>query len=119
MWPLLIALVLIVAVLGWRLRHLSRLMSRMETELSALAGARGLEGPDIEALLAPERPSLITIEILNPFELALRESRLAGTLGSLAPSLVRQEVLRQATVRVREQLAEQGVEAEVQLVRGR
>ena len=44
MWPLLIALALAVAVLGWRLRHLSRLMSRMEAELSALAGARALEG---------------------------------------------------------------------------
>lgn len=119
MWPLLFVFAVAIAALGWRLRQLSRLMSRMETELSALAGARALEGPDVEALLAPERPSLITIEILNPFELAMRESKLAGTFGSLAPALVRQEVLRQATQRVRQQLAEQGVEAEVQLVRGR
>lgn len=119
MWALLIALIGVAGLLGWRFWALSRLMNRLEAELATLASARVLEGPDIEALLAPERPTLIAIEILNPFELAMRESRLAGPFGSLAPAMLRQEVYRQATERVREQLAAQGVQAEVTLVRGR
>jgi hypothetical protein len=100
------------------LRRVRRWLNRRDAELSALGEARRLQGPDVEALLPAERPSLITIEILNPFELAQKQSRLAGTFGVLAPSLLRQEVLRQAVARIRQQLEAEGVQAEVRLVRG-
>lgn len=115
---LLLVLGAVALALVLRLLQLQRLLRRMEAELQALAGARGLQGPEIEALLPPERPSLITIEILNPFELAQKQSPLAGSFGVLAPGLLRQEVLRQAQARIRQQLEAEGVQAEVQLVRG-
>jgi hypothetical protein len=96
---LMVFLALVALALVLRLLQLQRLLNRM-------------------ALLPAERPSLITIEILNPFELAQKQSRLAGTFGVLAPSLLRQEVLRQAVARIRQQLEAEGVQAEVRLVRG-
>lgn len=101
-----------------RLTQLHGLLRKMEGELEALAGARGLQTAEVEALLPPERPSLITIEILNPFELAQKQSSLAGTLSVIAPSLLRQEVQRQAVARIRQQLEVEGVQAEVRIVRG-
>lgn len=119
LWTLFCLLSLVVAALIIRLIYLRRLMRRLEAELEALASARVLQGPDVEALLEPEHPTLITIEVLNPFELATQQSRLAGPASAVAPGLIRQEVMRQALQKVKAQLVAEGVQAEVKLVRAR
>lgn len=106
------------AWLAWRCWRLSGHLRALEAQLERLAASGLLEGPSLPALPA-ERPTLITIEILNPMELAMRESRLAGPVGALAPGLIQAEVMRQALQKVRQQLEAEGVEAEVRLVRAR
>jgi hypothetical protein len=75
------------------------------------------------ALAALPRPAasssaarrLITIEILNPIELAGARGRWAGIAGSLAPGLVRRLVYEQALRTVKRQLAAEQVIADVRL----
>jgi hypothetical protein len=77
----------------------------------------------IQAYLAEQRPAVstsgvrrvITIEILNPLELAGKRGRLAGLAGSLAPSITRRVVHDQAMGLVRRQLAAERVVADVRL----
>ena len=68
----------------------------------------------------PSRPStaatrLICVEILNPMELATRESAAARLFGAMNPELVKREVYRQVSRRLHTQLREQGVLAIVQV----
>jgi hypothetical protein len=58
---------------------------------------------------------LITIEILNPIELAGSRGRLAGIAGSLAPGITRRIVHEQAMKLVKRQLAAEKVVADVRL----
>jgi hypothetical protein len=58
---------------------------------------------------------LITIEILNPIELAGTRGRLAGIAGSLAPGTTRRLVYDQALKLVKRQLAHEHVVADVRL----
>ena len=117
-WVLIIPLAIITVLLVWRIGHLQRLVTHMRTELAGLTDAAVLQEPDAAALIGSPRPTLITIEILNPFELAMKENRFAGPAAAVAPDLLRQEVTRQALQRVREELVKQGVKAEVRIVRG-
>jgi hypothetical protein len=91
----------------WQL--LRRMQARMQQLAPNLSGdpARGFE------LIGAARPSLISIEILNPMELAAKQSWVAGTLGSITPALVRRLVYQRATQMVREELKDHGVVAEV------
>lgn len=117
-WILIAALSLTTGVLAWRIRRLQGLVRQMRTELAGLVDAAVLRAPDAAALIGAPRPTLITIEIFNHFELALRQNRFAGPAAAVAPDLLRQEVTRQAVQRVREELLRQGVQAEVKVVRG-
>ena len=58
---------------------------------------------------------VITIEILNPLELAAHRGRVAGIAGSLAPGLVGRMVHDQTFKRLKQELAAQRVAAEVRL----
>ncbi len=58
---------------------------------------------------------VISVEILNPVELAGTRGRLAGIAGSIAPGLVRRIVYDQTIKTMRRQLAEQGVVADLRL----
>lgn len=58
---------------------------------------------------------LISIEILNPIELAGTRGRLAGIAGTLVPGLTRRIVYDQTLKIVKEQLVEQHVVADVRL----
>jgi hypothetical protein len=58
---------------------------------------------------------VITIEILNPIELAGSRGRWAGIAGSLAPGLTNRVVYDQAIKLVRTQLADHDVVADVRL----
>jgi hypothetical protein len=77
----------------------------------------------VQAYLAEQRPAastsgtrrVITIEILNPLELAGKRGRLAGLAGSLAPGITRRVVHDQAIRLVQRQLAAEKVIADVRL----
>jgi len=58
---------------------------------------------------------VITIEILNPIELAATRGRLVGMAGSLAPGLTRRIVYDQAVRNKKRQLAEEHVVADVRV----
>lgn len=61
---------------------------------------------------ASARP-LISIEILNPFELAVEETALAGPAAKLAPRIIERIVYRRTREILVEQLKERGVRAQV------
>lgn len=69
--------------------------------------------------LAPMPPNrtLIGIEILNPFELAEQDSRLARPLIAMAPGVIRRIVYRRTRETLIPQLAERGVRADVRVYR--
>jgi hypothetical protein len=88
---------------------------------------RGTEHPSpdplvaaaIEALRPPPSASgtrrIITVEILNPIELAASRGRLGGIVGTLAPGIVRRVVYEQAVRDMRRQLVQERVVADVRL----
>ncbi len=79
--------------------------------------------PMVAASLESVRPAtstsslrrIITIEILNPIELAGTRGRLAGIAGSLAPGITRRIVYDQAIRNLRHQLVQERVVADVRL----
>lgn len=83
----------------------------------------GLDDAAAAALDRAPRPTsipagtrrLITIEILNPIELAGTRGRIAGIAGSMAPRLTRRIVYEQTYKQLKEQLADQQVVADVRL----
>jgi hypothetical protein len=58
---------------------------------------------------------IITIEVLNPIELAGTRGRLAGIAGSLAPGITRRIVYDQVIRNLRHQLVQERVVADVRL----
>jgi hypothetical protein len=80
-------------------------------------------GPAVEAALAATPAAvtvqgtrrMISIEILNPIELAGTRGRVMGIAGSLAPGLTRRIVYDQIVKTLRAELAEKQVVADVQL----
>ncbi|HEV7206842.1 MAG TPA: hypothetical protein VGN18_19715 [Jatrophihabitans sp.] len=82
-------------------------------------------GPDAAAAAALDRTPppavaggtrrLISVEILNPIELAGTRGRIVGIAGSLAPGLTRRIVYDQTLKILRRQLVEQQVVADVRL----
>lgn len=84
-----------------------RLKQRATTLQTQLGGSR-LQLPD------DERP-VISLEILNPFEVAQQESNLAGPVIAVAPEIIRRIVYRRTSGILREQLKERGVQAQVRV----
>jgi hypothetical protein len=58
---------------------------------------------------------IITVEVLNPIELAGTRGRIAGIAGSFAPGITRRIVYDQVLGRLRKQLADEKVVADVRL----
>ncbi|CAM2913018.1 hypothetical protein SKPI104516_09600 [Skermania piniformis] len=109
---LVVDLLLFVALLGFvaRLRRRGRELTESVAELTAA------DPPlRINPVFAAGRNRLITIEVLNPVQLAAGQNRFAGLAGAVAPDLVQQIVYDQAAAIMRQQLAEQGVQADVRV----
>lgn len=90
--------------------------------LVRLRRGRARADDDVEVFEAP-RPAgvggarrLITVEILNPLEVAAqRAGRVAGLAGALAPGLTRRVVYDQTVKTLRRELPGKGVHADVRL----
>jgi hypothetical protein len=103
-----------LAFLWWRHQGLRRDLDAGRRQLQEWnAAGVGKVAPTALAVLG--RSPLISVEILNPMELAVKESPLAKAFGSLTPELVRREVYKEVYQRLCLQLQEQGVVAEVRL----
>ncbi len=74
--------------------------------------------PDIKDIYADLKGGLITIEILNPMELAAKESWFAGIFGSLAPAALRRLVYQRAGKITKSMLADFGVDGEIGIHHG-
>jgi hypothetical protein len=120
-----VVMILLIANLGG-LVWLIRRQIRHGQELAALAATAQKLAPlragvpdDLARTLESSRSTLISIEILNPMELASKQSRFARAFGSMTPALIRREVYRQARDMIDVQLREHGVEPRVTLHHGR
>ena len=70
---------------------------------------------ELEAAFTTGKRRVITIEILNPLELAATKSRFGGVAAAVAPGALRRLVYEQTVREMRVQMAEEGVVAEVGL----
>lgn len=92
---------IVLLALVWRMRgRLQVLRKRLKV------------APALEAEALPPGPR-ISVEILNPFELAVRETPLAGPAAQLAPRVIERIVYHRTVEALNVQLREQGVDAKV------
>ena len=97
-----------------RLQRRARELHALAQQLAAQVGALPRDRrPEVEAP-APATP-FYTIEFLDPVGVAAHYSKLGAVFGSVTPAIVRREVYRQALPRIRQELADRGIVAEVQL----
>ena len=104
----------IVALLAWRLHILDARERALRAELAELTPTTPLP-PVAEQAFRAGRQRFMTVEILNPLELARAQNKFAGVAGAVAPSAVRAIVYEQAAKITRTRLAEHGVAADVQI----
>jgi hypothetical protein len=97
-----------LAVLAWFLLRPADQPAPDEKLARALTAAAG-------ASSGAGNRRLITIEVLNPIELAGTRGRLVGIAGSLAPGITRRLVYDQVLKTLRRQLADERVVADVRL----
>ena len=97
-----------LSMLGWLMLRPPADQEPDEIVASVLDGA-----PRPSGALGIRR--IITIEILNPIELAGSRSRVAGIAGSLIPSITRRVVYDQALKQIRRDMREHNVIADVRL----
>jgi hypothetical protein len=103
-----------------------REVRRLRTEVSAVAERAEEVADELDALppelsrtLGTGARHLLSVEILNLFELAHKESALTRPFTALTPRLLRDVVHRRIVGRVRQSLTDQGVQADVRLHRAR
>jgi hypothetical protein len=103
---------LILLRLRTQVRELGERAERVARRVEALP-------PDLSRVFGNEDRHVISVEILNLFELAHRETWVARPLSMLTPRLLRDVIHRRVVGRVRENLGAAGVEADVRLHRVR
>jgi hypothetical protein len=99
------------------LRRLRRELADTEAEMRELAERMNALPPELAGRFGVGARHVITVELLNLFELAHRESVFARPLTALTPRVLRDVVHRRLIVKVRESLKASGVEADVRVHR--
>jgi hypothetical protein len=108
---------LIVAALGiFRLRARVRALAQRSEAIARRVDALP---PDLSRVFGNADRHIISVELLNLFELAHKETWVARPLSVLTPRLLRDLIHRHVVGRVRENLTAAGVEADVRLHRVR
>lgn len=109
-----VALIGVGAALLWRWQRLAADVAR----LSAQLGTTDEQAREARVAIAEAEGTFLTVEILNPFELAGDHSRIGASLAGVAPGLVRRRVYQTVASELREELQSRGVQAEVEVHRG-
>ncbi len=119
-WSLILLLVNlpVLGLLAWRLKRLSRLGRLLGEELDSLRQQPHDAAPDLDRLLGSGERPLVVLDILNPMEVAARQSWFADKLGSLAPPLIRRIVFDETLKQIRAEVGKYGVRAQVWVHRG-
>jgi hypothetical protein len=107
--------VLVAAVVS--LRRLRGEVVDVEVRARELAERMDAMPPELTGRFGVGARHVITVELLNLFELAHRQSVFARPFTALTPRLLRDVVHRRLVGKVRESLAASGVEAEVRVHR--
>lgn len=103
-----------LVALSLMLRAVSRRTARAEEAIGELEPYRPLP-EELEAAFTAGSRRVITVEILNPLELAASRNRFGGIAGAVAPRALRKLVYEQTVREMREQMVDEGVAAEVGL----
>jgi hypothetical protein len=101
-----------LGLLAWALKLRARLIV-LEAQSNALSARLGSAPPAKSD--SSGKPMRLTIEILNPIELARKESWFAGAFGTLTPALLRRIVYARTLTIMQDQLLLFDVKADVQL----
>ncbi|GAB3445086.1 hypothetical protein [Actinophytocola sediminis] len=118
-----VGLVLVIiglCVLAAAVREVLRLRAEVDalaTRSAEVAGRLDALPPELSGAFGTGTHHLITVELLNLFELAHQQSALTRPLTALTPRLVRDVVHRKLIGRVRQTLTDAGVQADVRLHR--
>ena len=111
---LLLTLAVLVFLFG-RLRAQSTLLRKLQNEQAALASAWSSRPVNLHDIPGSRLDPVITIKILNPVELAAKESKFAGTINNFAPDVIKQIVYKRTTDILREELTTKGVQVEIKV----
>lgn len=84
-------------------------------EAASLATANTVIPANLNKLVMEHKKRVITVEILNPTELAIAKSKFAKHLMSLAPDTINKLVYKEAREILAQQLPTFGVNAEVKI----
>jgi hypothetical protein len=104
----LLVIVMVLGFVAWRWsRRIDDHITQPPPPAAVLQGARSVA-----------KGRVLTIEILNPLELAASQNWVAGIASSLAPALVTKIVYERAAKQMKEELGKFGVEAIVQIQTG-
>lgn len=103
-----IGLIILGGGLLWRWRQVAE-------ELQTLSAQVGASNPQEREALVQAQTMLLTVEVLNPLELARAHSRIGSSLAGVAPGLVRRRVYQTVASELRDELAERGVQANIEI----
>jgi hypothetical protein len=109
----LFVMIFALGLLLWQYDRLGKRLHAMEQTLLSLRDEKAAFPDDFRRLLSSSQTEVISIQLLNPMELAAQQSKLAGVFGSLTPSLVRRIVHNEAIKITRRELEKHGAKAEV------
>jgi hypothetical protein len=116
----LVAAGLVTLLLALRqLRRLRGEVAELDARAAEVADELAALPPELSPTLGSGAKHVISVEILNLFELAHKESVFTRPFTALTPRLLRDVVHRRIIGRVRQSLTDQGVQAEVKLHRAR
>lgn len=115
---LLAANLLALIVLAVYYARTSGALKQLAEQAEALRPLHAELGPEMTRQLSDVGTRIIGIEILNPMEVAAKESWVAGQFGALAPSFIQREVYRQTRNILETQLREYGIEPRLHMFNG-
>lgn len=121
MTALLIGLLLFSAALllacGWLLRRQQQVLAVLKQQAAELEAHLHLDTLQLAQVYERGKRRHLTIEVLNPLEVAAAESSVVRAVGGLTPSLITKLVYDRVKAEVERGLAERQVEARVEVRR--
>lgn len=109
---------LLTAVLLVMWKRSKQQTEALRLESAALQAASNAIPADLDKLLGDQNKRVITVEILNPIELATAKTAFAKPLAGMSPGTINKLVYSEARDIIAQQLPEFGVKAEVNIHHG-